>query len=303
MLVVQRHGDRLRVDAPAKINVGLRLLGKRPDGYHEIESVVMAVGLTDTLEAVAADGSAVTLSVRPEGADAPADESNLVLRAARCLQEASGSGRGAHLTLWKRIPARKGLGGGSSDAAAALMLLSRLWRLDWPAGRLAALGADLGSDVPFFLNGPLAVVRGRGEIVEPLHNRVNVWVVLIVPACDLSTKEVYRCSKPPLTRLAEGVSLKWIPLLLEGHVEERARHLVNDLEPAAQALCSDLVNVRAVLEKAGLVCVSMTGSGSAMYALVARHEDAQSMARTLELDAGTTVHVLAPWNSSESLGE
>jgi len=139
MLVVQQHGDALHVAAPAKINVGLRLLDKRPNGYHDIESLVMAVSLADRLEAVPARGPQATLSVRCDGADAPADASNLVLRAAGLLQQEYGCSRGARLTLTKRIPAQRGLGGGSSDAAATLVLLSRLWELGCTKADLVAL--------------------------------------------------------------------------------------------------------------------------------------------------------------------
>lgn len=298
MLKVERQGDVCCVEAPAKINVGLRLLGKRPDGYHEIESPFLAVDLTDTLEATAVPDGDLRLGVVADGAEAPADESNLVLRAARLLKERSGVGRGAAIRLVKRIPAARGLGGGSSDAAATLVLLSNLWGLDWPAEELRPLAAELGSDVPFFLNGPLAIIRGRGERIEPVAGPVKAYIVLVVPPVRLATKDVYRASRPPLTAHAEGVSLEWITLLKGGHIRELGCHIMNDLEPAARELYSGLVKVRSALREQGAACVSMTGSGSAMYALVATREEAEGLSRGLDLGREFRVRLLAPWNDA-----
>jgi 4-diphosphocytidyl-2-C-methyl-D-erythritol kinase len=298
MLRVQRNGNRLSVTAPAKINLGLHLLAKRDDGFHDIESLLMAVDLSDGLSATAA--SSLTLSVQAEGADAPSDESNLVLRAARLLQQAEGVEQGAAITLSKRIPSGRGLGGGSSDAAATLRLLSALWRLDLPEERLVDLASQLGSDVPFFLGSPLAVVSGRGDIVTPVPGDVSVAVLLLVPPWGLSTREVYGASRPPLTRSDEGGSLALVSHLRTGRLSALQQHLVNDLEPAASALCSKQKQLRETLVRAGATCVSMTGSGSAVYALTASPEDAHSMAGRLHLDTGVSAHVLAPWHHSES---
>jgi len=318
VLRVVEEGSRLRVETPAKINVGLRLLAKRPDGYHELESVVMAVTLTDTLEAEATPDGSVTLEVRSEGAEAPADESNLVMRAARRLQAWVGGaaegqghvarsgrptvapgGAGARLVLTKRIPARRGLGGGSSDGAAALVLLNRLWGLDLRGEELSRLAAELGSDVPFFLNGPLAVMRGRGDIIEPIDQRVNVWVVLLCPPFGLATRDVYQRAEVPLTSAVGQSRLVW-SLLVRGRIEELGRHLVNDLEPAAQALNSDMSRLRRLLEENGAACVSMAGSGSAMYALCATEVEARTIAGAIMPGAGAGVRVLSAWMGTSS---
>ena len=303
MLVVQHIGDLHRVDTPAKINVGLRLLGKRPDGFHDIESLVMAIDLVDTLDASATADGVITLKVVPDGADAPADESNLALRAARLLQEAGGVEQGAELTLTKRIPAGRGLGGGSSDAAAALVLLSTLWGLDWPAERLAALAAELGSDVPFFLHSPLAIMKGRGEIIEPVDGAADVAVLLVVPPEGLSTREVYLRANAPLTRPEEGDSLRWLHHLQHAQIDVLGTQLANDLEPAAQALYECLKRIRSALERAGAACVLMTGSGSAMFALTADREAATLLADRLEVEPGVTTHVVVPWHRPIALGK
>ena len=296
MLSIERHNDHLRIEAPAKINVGLRLLGRRDDGYCEIESLVMAVDLADTLEVRPADGAEVTLEVQADPVEVPADESNLVLRAARLLQQITGADRGARLILRKRIPAGRGLGGGSSDAAAALVLLNELWELGLAGSQLAGFAAQLGSDVPFFLGNPLSVMRGRGEVLEPLEYQAKVGVLLVVPPFALATKDVYRRWEPPLTTGSGGVRL-WVTLLREGMLEDLGRCLVNDLEAPARALRSELLELRQALESVGAPCVSMTGSGSAMYALAADRQEARRMARDLRVSADTEVHILAPWNS------
>lgn len=296
MLTAVQHDGFLRVDTPAKINVGLRLLGKRADGFHDIESLVLAIDLCDTLDAAPAADGAVTLSVVPAGAEAPADESNLALRAARLLQQAAGITAGVRLTLTKRIPAGRGLGGGSSDAAAALVLLSRFWNLAWPSARLAPLAAQLGSDVPFFLGGPLAVMKGRGEVIEPVEAEVRAAVLLLVPPVVLPTREVYAASKAPLTRRGEGDSLTWLSHLRYGHLEALGKCLVNDLEPAARALCDEVVNMRLSLEQAGAICVCMTGSGSAIFSLLPTPQQARRMIETMHLERGVTAYVLGPWH-------
>ena len=177
--------------APAKINLALEILGRRPDGFHEIASVIQAVGLYDELRVAPAE----TLRfICAQSALSGAD--NLVVRAARALQNATGCRRGAELRLCKGIPVAAGLGGGSSDAAAALVLLNRHWRLGLTLGELSRIGATLGSDIPFFLTGPTAVVSGRGERVELLPPPPLGWVVLGRPRQPLSTAAVYGALRP-----------------------------------------------------------------------------------------------------------
>jgi 4-diphosphocytidyl-2-C-methyl-D-erythritol kinase len=296
MLRAVQHEEVVRVDAPAKINVGLRLLGKRADGFHEIESLVMAIDLCDTLEAAPATDGRLSLTVVSDGAEAPADESNLALRAARLLKAESGVGAGARLTLTKRIPAGRGLGGGSSDAAAALVLLSRFWGLDWPVEKLSSLAAQLGSDVPFFLNGPLAMMKGRGEIIEPVTAEARAAVLLLSPPRVLPTKDVYAASRIPSAGRINSSSETWLTHLRSGHLEELGKCLFNDLEPAARALCDDVSRLREALERAGATCVSMTGSGSAVFALVPSRDEARRLMQSLHLDRGVTAYALGPWH-------
>jgi 4-diphosphocytidyl-2-C-methyl-D-erythritol kinase len=296
MLKVNRHDGLFAVETPAKINVGLSVLGKREDGYHEIESLVVAIGLTDRLEGRAAADGEVRLTVESKDGETPADESNLVMKAARLLQRQKSARHGAALRLVKHIPVGRGLGGGSSDAAAALVLLNAMWELRLSRKRLAELAAGLGSDVAFFLNGPVAIMRGRGEVIESRRMRVRGRIILLTPPFGLATKEVYSRVRPGLTQ-GGGRSILCEGWLRGGNLGELGRQVVNDLEAPARSLRGELAELRGALERAGAACVSMTGSGSAVYALVASEEEAKHVMDNLRVGAGVEVHILAPWGS------
>jgi 4-diphosphocytidyl-2-C-methyl-D-erythritol kinase len=284
MLKVRQHDGLFEVETPAKINVGLTVLGKRPDGYHEIESLVVAIGITDRLTVESKDG------------ETPADETNLVMKAARLLQRETGTGQGAALWLEKHIPVGRGLGGGSSDAAATLVLLNEMWELGLSTKKLGELGASLGSDVAFFMSSPVAIMRGRGEVLEPRSSRVRGKIILLSPPFGLPTKDVYSRVKPGLTP-SGGRAILNEELLREGKFSELGRQLVNDLEAPARTLRSEVAEMRVALEKAGAACVSMTGSGSAVYAIVASEQEAKRVMDNLRLGAGVEVHLLAPWEA------
>jgi len=176
----------LKFKAFAKINLTLDILGRRPDGYHEIASIFQSITLADELDfepsksvGLSAPGFPVTV------------EQNLVYRAALALREESGLDKGARITLHKNIPMAAGLGGGSSDAAVTLIALNRLWDLNFSRGRLAEIGSKVGSDVPFFFYGGTALVEGRGERVTVLPSLGTFWVVLLKPPLAISTAELY----------------------------------------------------------------------------------------------------------------
>jgi 4-diphosphocytidyl-2-C-methyl-D-erythritol kinase len=174
------------LEAAAKINLALEVLGKRPDGYHEIATVMQTVDLSDRL----ALEDAEVLELSASAPDIPTDETNLALRAARALRDAAGIERGARITLDKRIPVAAGLGGGSTDAAATLVGLNRLWGLRWPVARLGEVAVTLGMDVPFFLRGGAALGTGRGERLEPLAGGA-LALVLVHPRVGANTAEIY----------------------------------------------------------------------------------------------------------------
>ena len=182
-----RGSRELALRTSAKVNLALEVLGKRADGYHEIATVLQAVDLFDRIVLGAAD----TLSLDTDDPDLPTDDGNLMMRAARLLQKAAGIEAGARIRLQKRIPVAAGLGGGSSDAAATLWGLNRLWKLRWPAARLRELAVELGMDVPFFLGPGRAVATGRGEQLAALPGGGGYALVLVNPRVPLSTREVY----------------------------------------------------------------------------------------------------------------
>jgi 4-diphosphocytidyl-2-C-methyl-D-erythritol kinase len=269
--------SRLVVSCPAKVNLGLRVLGRRPDGYHDIVTLFQAIDLWDTLEAT--DAPHLTLTV--DDPSVPADESNLVLRAARLLQARvpEAAGRGAELRLRKEIPAGGGLGGGSSDAAGTLAVLAALWRLDVPPAHLIALAGELGSDVPFFLAGGTAIGTGRGErlaILPPIPERP---MVLGFPPFPLSTPAVYHALGAPLTPPGAGVT---VPRLFVNFAERNDFALAtNDLEAPAFAMRGELVLFRDALSGLGAEVALLSGSGSTVFGLFVAGTDVVAFASEL----------------------
>ncbi|MFO0910101.1 MAG: 4-(cytidine 5'-diphospho)-2-C-methyl-D-erythritol kinase [Isosphaeraceae bacterium] len=280
-MIVRDLAEGVEVLAPAKLNLFLEILGRRPDGYHEIETLMVAVALHDRL--VFADEPSGEVALSCDDPTLPTGRENLVMKAAIRLKESSGCPRGATIRLEKSIPAQAGLAGGSSDAAATLVALNRLWRLETPRDRLATLASEIGSDVAFFLDGPMAVCRGRGERVEPLPPLgSSLSFVLVCPPVGLSTAEVYRNLTPPDRPRPIGDVLD--ALAREGPAV-LGRSLFNRLQPTAEALCPALGRVRQALED---LCPShldghlMSGSGSAYFGLARNPAAADDAARRLE---------------------
>jgi len=273
------------VETPAKVNLTLRVLGKRADGFHDLESVVAVVGLFDRLRLRAADRLSLTLRPAPGGlggdAAVPTGDGNLVLRAARLLGEVCGVRLGAEIELEKRIPVGRGFGGGSSDAAAALRGLDALWNLDLDQEELIRLGAQLGSDVPLFFGSPVAVLRGRGERIAPVDARPRWWVALAWPPYGMPTPDVYAA----YDRLGAGdgrrTGAMGILDCMDGPAAGARPFLVNDLEAAARSIRSDGPEVRGLLERAGAPAVGMTGSGSAYFALADTEAEARRLAEAV----------------------
>jgi len=285
MLRMTSANREVMVETPAKVNLTLRVLGKRADGFHDIESVVAAVGLFDRLRLRAADRLSLTLRPASAGlggdAAVPTGDGNLVLRAARLLGEVCGVRLGAEIELEKRIPVGRGFGGGSSDAAATLHGLSALWDLDLSGEELVHLGTQLGSDVPFFLGSPVAVMRGRGDRLASVDARPPWWLALAWPPYGMPTPDVYAA----YDRLGDhgGVRIGGTDILdhLEGLAAEAAAFLVNDLEAAERSIRSDGPAVRGLLERAGAPAVGMTGSGSAYFALADTEAEARRLAEAV----------------------
>ncbi len=269
----------VEVLAPAKLNLFLEVLGRRPDGYHEIETVMVAISLCDTL--TFRDEPTGAIRLRCSDPALPVGADNLVIRAAERLREATGCRRGAAIELIKAIPAQAGLAGGSSDAAATLAALDRLWDLRTPPERLDALAAEVGSDVPFFNHVPAAVCRGRGERVEPVSLSRTYDFVLVCPPVGVGTADVYRRVVPPDRPGDAGPVLA---ALQTGRTEELGRCLFNRLQPVAEAVRPELVRVRDALANLGplLDGSAMSGSGSAYFGLCRDPAAARHAADSLE---------------------
>ena len=234
----------VRVRAYAKINVVLEVLGRRADGYHEICTILQAIGLFDEL--VCAPAAELTLEAPPLPDAAP----NLVLRAAEALQEATGCQAGAAITLHKQIPVAAGLGGGSADAAATLVALNALWKLYLERDELARIAATLGTDVPFFLLGGTALATGRGEQLEALPDPLPRWLVLLLPTGTLpeKTRQIYGMLDPKW--YTYGGFVLTLAQRLRTSPAATWRPLGNGLEPTAMEAFPELRAARNALEAA-----------------------------------------------------
>ena len=277
-------------ESPAKINLTLRVVGMRPDAFHEIESLVARVALSDELTVHEAPAGRFTVAC--DDPSIPSDDRNLAVRAARALAEHAGRACGAHIAIRKRIPAGAGLGGGSSNAATTLRLLNELWSLQLPVRDLERLGATLGSDVPLFSHTPVCVIRGRGEQIDDVRQPLSAWAVLILPNLHCSTPAVYAAwdrlpehpQHPPLTEvLAAATSPARLMALL-----------FNDLEPAAFQVEPRLRDLTEQVHLATGQHVRMTGSGAALFRLFDTRETAEQFAAAASgaLGARTVVTLL-----------
>jgi len=280
----------MTVLAPAKLNLFLRIVARRPDGFHDIESVMAAINIYDTvtLEVVSSNDIELTVvdsSARtPAGSmrlEAPAGPENLVVRAANLLRKQAGCELGARIALIKRIPSSAGLGGGSSDCAAALMGLNRLWNLCLPRSELVALAGQLGSDVAFFLSeSPVALCVGRGEQIEPLQVSTGLYFVVAKPASGLSTPAVYQQCHPDAS--AQNVG-GFVESLAAGAIGDMARRLHNGLQAPAESLSADVRGLRRLFEQLPVAGHQMSGSGSSYFGICASRRQAIRAAGRLRL--------------------
>jgi 4-diphosphocytidyl-2-C-methyl-D-erythritol kinase len=274
------------VAAPAKVNLLLRVLRRRPDGFHELATVFQAVSLSDVVE-VELGGTDVELAV--EGAELGPAEENLAVRAVRVFQEAAGGPEGVQVRLRKEIPAGAGLGGGSSDAAAVLRALQRLTGSPLDAAGLLHLGAGLGSDVPFFLGrSPLAAATGRGERLHPWSPLPPAWLVLVLPPAHVSTPGAYRAlaeSREAGDSPASGVAPPELPPEPSGW-DEVVGWMENDFEAVVPGRHPPVDRALAALREVGARRVLLSGSGGACFAVASggeegAHRAAASVARRL----------------------
>lgn len=283
-----RWSDRtLIVDAPAKLNLFLKIVRRRPDGFHDIDTVMSAINLFDTVEFSESHEPEIRLTVElavspvtgVTAATIPTGPENLVVRAAELLRRRTGATDGAGIRLIKRIPSAAGMGGGSSDAAAALVGLNVLWNLGLSALELVELAAQLGSDVAFFLGGSTtARCTGRGEILEPLKLPESLHFVVAKPQAGLSTPLVYRHCRPD----AEGLSPeRLIEAWSHGAIPEAARALHNGLQAPAESLSEAVRGLKETFDCLPVLGHQLSGSGTAYFGICHNRRQALHIAGQL----------------------
>ena len=260
------------VRAHAKINLDLRVLGPRLDGYHELRTVFQSIALHDVIECVPREGA---LAIECTTAGVPLDSSNLVWRAAEALWRALRRRppvSGVLIRLQKNIPLQAGLGGGSADAAAALIALARLWKAPVRPAQLTDVAATLGADVPFFLSGGTALGLGRGDEVYPLADLPRHWIVILVPGFGVSTADAYSWydAERDLSRGGSAREPQHVP----GPWPSRAAQMINDLEAPIARHHPEIDQMRTALRRAGALAAAMSGSGSAVFGLFQKRADA-----------------------------
>jgi 4-diphosphocytidyl-2-C-methyl-D-erythritol kinase len=274
------------IPAPAKLNLFLHVTGRRADGYHLLQSAFMLIDWCDTLHFdVRSDGQ-----LNRDDLLSPLPADDLIVRAARALQAASGTALGAQIGVEKRLPSQAGLGGGSSDAASTLLALNQLWQLKLGLTQLCAIGLSLGADVPFFLRGHNAWVEGIGETVKPL-TLPRCQMLVVKPQAGLQTQVIF--SDPDLKRDTK-------PAIISGFAADPFGFGHNDLQAVAQKLCPGVSLALGWLQSLGLQG-RMTGSGSAVFALAPHGMVVPKAPDTVEsrLCCSLEVHPLSGWAASD----
>ncbi len=273
------------VHAPAKLNFFLEVLGVREDGYHEIVTVICPVRLYDYLRVEVEPRGKIQLVARCSvglaadgGGELPLGADNLVVRAVELLRSRAGVASGAHIELYKRIPIAAGLGGGSSDAAAALVAANYAWGLNWPQARLMELAGELGSDVPCFIPGGPVLCRGRGELVEPLGRWPPLWCVIAKPPAGLATAAVYRmCRAAERPKSPDAL----LDAASKGDLAAVGRLLWNRLQEAAKKLTPWIERLSGRFSQADCLGHAMTGSGTGYFGIFRHARNARFAARRL----------------------
>lgn len=257
----------------AKVNLGLEILRKRSDGYHDLETIFYRIGLKDEIEvqetpsAVSMECDDPTLRIGPE---------NLCIRAAQALRTETGEHRGTHIVLHKRIPTGAGLGGGSSDAAAVFVALNELWKCGRSPDALRRVAASVGSDVPSFLAGPITFGSGRGEIIEDLPQRFPYWLVCVTPPVSVSTSWAYGHLRIPIRTRRRSLRDRFLGAV--DSIESLAEILSNDFEPTVLPTHPEVGAVQRALKDAGCRVALMSGSGSSVFGLTVDRSTAAAAA-------------------------
>lgn len=281
----------LTLSPPAKINLTLEVLGRRDDGYHDIVSVIQTIDLVDKITITPADD--ITLECdRPE-LQSP---ENLVLKAARRLQDHTGCELGAHIKLEKKIPVAGGLGGGSSDAAATLRGLNQLWGLDLSVEELVPIAADIGSDVPFFLYGGTAMVWGRGEIVRPLPPVDLGWMLVLAPAIEVPHKTQSLYAALGRSNFTRGALTRKLEARIRGGGDAPAQFLFNAFDSIAFDAFPGLEEVWDTFQSLGAREIHLAGSGPSIFAPVSQREVGTVLELLLKHRYGWEAHLVSTWS-------
>lgn len=276
--------SQFTIPAFAKINWSLRVRGKRADGYHDIDTILQTVSLHDTLTFATTDDNEIRFSC--DDRSIPADETNLVWRAAASLRERYSIDRGLKIRLEKRIPSEAGLGGGSSDAAVTLLALVAVWGLDVSKDDLAEIATQVGSDVPFFFFGGAARATGRGERLEPLDDAAQRHLLIVKPNASVSTAQAYKSLNSPALTSSDAK-----PILLRSQASDDSASidlngLHNDFEAAVFQHAPEIERAKNALLKSGARAAMLCGSGSAVFGIF-ENQDAQERAiQAIELETG-----------------
>ena len=279
----------------AKINLQLRVIGKREDGFHELFTVFQTVSLSDSISFAEAGGVDVTCDDRLM----PVDETNLIVKAAKALQLRFRIEQGSAIHLEKRIPSPGGLGGGSSNAAVALIGLRRLWDIEMADDELGQIAAELGSDVPFFLHGGTAIGRGRGEMIEPISDLGEQFILIVTPNVSVSTKRAFEgMNASTLTNEDSNRILrdcrKEVDSLDLGHSA-----LINDFEESVFDAFPEIQRVKETLLELGAVNAAMSGSGASVFAIFDKTETRQAALKALDHESTWRKFAVATISRSE----
>jgi 4-diphosphocytidyl-2-C-methyl-D-erythritol kinase len=279
----------------SKINLALRVLGKRPDGFHELFTVFQTVSLRD--EITFAESDRIELACGNKSI--PTDERNLIVKAANVLRERSGVPHGASMRLTKRIPSPGGLGGGSSNAAVALIGLSRLWELELLYEDLHATASELGSDVPFFLCGGTAIGTGRGTEIEPVADVEGEYLVIVTPNVRVSTSDAFGSlgAGSLTTEVAERTLI--VCRFEAEKLDLSQSKLVNDMEAAVFATYPEIERVKRTLLDLGAVNAMMSGSGASVFAVFDKEETRQTALKALDNEVNWRMFAVAAVSRDE----
>ncbi|MGA9995019.1 MAG: 4-(cytidine 5'-diphospho)-2-C-methyl-D-erythritol kinase [Pyrinomonadaceae bacterium] len=289
----------LTLPAFAKINWTLRVLGRRADGYHELRTIFQTISLQDSL--IFHEEANGELRLTCDSPDIPVDESNLILRAAHALRDLYAVKKGAHVHLTKKIPAAGGLGGGSSDAAIALVGLAHLWQIEISRNKLSEIGARIGADVPFFFTGGTALGTGLGTEVSPLTGAYAEHLLVVTPDVKVSTAEAYKALNAPALTKQLGDIILSISRADEQFHDSLHEALHNDFEPVVFRLYPEIERVKKALLAQGARGALLAGSGSSVFGIFDNREAQQQAHDALKAETGWRVNACASVARTEYL--